>query len=500
MRILLVVLSAFALLVASLGAGGYAVRGAGAGQDALFAPRTLDRDLDPVIVTGQDMPAFLNAPLAELFVYAYRGGTWQQIPWQFDDVEHGIVTPDSNGLLDGPDQLVFMAADTGDQAPADSWPPGTSSEAYPRYELTVTDPLDPARQGWAYLYRSRVLVPVVTTDYVSYDAGQALIISDRYRLGLMINHPGFDRLELNGSGVDILDRTKIRLEFQFMAPQTEDDIDISPPTLTRDGRVRVVLNGGDILGYRGLQVGRMAIDLSGVPVPLLSGRLSTDLSPAASGSRYFDPNIPAGVLVDGFPDVVPASPAARWSQVSGPTGSVVRVVDFSGAGGTPSTYYKDDQTLDNSDTGDKRSYGDAGVKVQNPLKKFTFRNWNYMLPAGQPNVGALYDAYARNPLQVTAQEQQNPNVPTATPTPTAIPTATPTPTSTYTPTPTATATASATPTATSSPTPTATFTPTPTLTPTETPTASPTFAATDTPVPTATPPPGWCLYLPLSLR
>ncbi len=354
-----------------------------------LAARTLDRDLDPAIATGQDMPAFLNAPLSQLYVYAYAGGAWQQIPWQLDDVQSGVVLTATNGLLDSPDQLVFMAADTGDQAPADSWIADVSAAAYPRYELAVTDPISPTHRGWAYVYRSATLTATVTADYVSYDTAQALMITDRYRFGSIINHPGFDRLELNGSGVDILDRTKIRAELQFLGTQTENDIAADPPALTRDGRVRVVLNGGNILAYRALQAVKLPVDLSVAPVPVLSFRVSNDLSPAASGSRYFDPNTPAGVVVDGSPDTVAASPAARWSQVSGSTGSVVRVVDLSEAGGTASTYYKDDQATDNSDTGDKKSYGDAGVKVQNPAKKFNFRNWNYILPADQPNVGAV---------------------------------------------------------------------------------------------------------------
>ena len=41
------------------------------------AARTLGRNGDAVIVTGQQMPLFSGAPLAQLFVYIYSGGTWR---------------------------------------------------------------------------------------------------------------------------------------------------------------------------------------------------------------------------------------------------------------------------------------------------------------------------------------------------------------------------------------------------------------------------------------
>ena len=59
--------------------------------DGPLAARTLDRDADAVIVTGARLPGFAGAPLNQLFVYAYRGGQWQQIPWQFDEVKNGAL-------------------------------------------------------------------------------------------------------------------------------------------------------------------------------------------------------------------------------------------------------------------------------------------------------------------------------------------------------------------------------------------------------------------------
>ena len=91
---------------------------------------------------------------------------------------------------------------------------------------------------------------------------QALLTSDRYKLGQMTDHPAFDRLELNGSGVDILDRTKIHVSFSFLGLQTEDDHATTPPVLTRAGHVRVVLNGGGILAYRAFYSNTIDVDLT----------------------------------------------------------------------------------------------------------------------------------------------------------------------------------------------------------------------------------------------
>jgi hypothetical protein len=424
---------------------------------------TLDRTLDPVVVMGTALPAFAGAPLTQLFVFKYSGGAWSQIPWQFDEVKGDAIVAADNGLLDGPDQLVFMAADIGDQAPSVAWITDSNSTAYPRYELAITDPLASAKQGWVYVYRSATLIPASVGDYVTYDVGQALMVSDRYRLGLFTAFPGFDRLELNGSGVDILDRTKIRLKLQFVSSvKTEQDIALTGPvTLTRAGHVRVVISGGTLIGYRALYLSILPVDLTTIPVRAEWGRFSADMSPAAAGSRYFDPNVAAGVIVDGAPDTVPAAPAADWAQVSGTTGTIVRVLNYAGAGGTPSSYYRDDQTTDPNDTGDKMSYGDAGVQIDNPARQFTFENWNYILPANQPNIGAEYREYALNPLQVQAIEQVDPNfiTPTATATVTSIATATSAPTSTVTPTVTLTATNTVASTMTPTVTPTATRTP-----------------------------------------
>jgi hypothetical protein len=399
------------------------------------APRTLDRNLDPVILTGQKLSSFAQAPLGQLFVYAYQGSAWRQIPWQFDEVQGGKIVASEDNLLDNDDQLVFMAADTGEQAPAAAWIGDASSRQYPRYELAVSDPINPSKQGWVYVYRSATLTCTVTQDYASFDTAQYAVRTSQYVLGLLLRKIGVDRLEMNGSGIDILDRTKIRVAVPGFGTYSEDsDILATPlPTLVKDGPVRVVAalrsNGLEpvhVIGYRALF--QYALDLS-LPLSLSSLRISADQTAAASGSTYYDANATAGVTVDGRPDSVPASPATRWFQVSGTTGTAFLTVDYSAAG-TANTYYKDDATVDAADTGDKMSYGDAGVLLTNPGHSVSLTLTGYILPPSQPRVGPTYLAYVQQPLQTQATEQLAAGTPSVTTSPTRTPTVTATPTRT----------------------------------------------------------------------
>ena len=73
-----------------------------------------------------------------------------------------------------------------------------------------------------------------------------------------------------------------------------------------------------------------------------------------------------------------------------------------GLGGTQSTYYKDDSTVDSDDTGDQRSYGDAGLQVDDPnAGTYTILGHVYFLTETTANVGATYLDYYDNPLQAS---------------------------------------------------------------------------------------------------
>jgi hypothetical protein len=378
----------------------------------LASPKTLARDDDHVIVKGSQMPAFDGVAFHDLFVYAYDGA-WKQIPWQFDEVAGGQITGTVNSTLNAQDELVFMASDTGAQAPAGSWIANADSRRYSRYQITVTDPINPTKKGWVYVYRSATATETVTTDYVSYNAATWVFTAQKYILGIIPYRMSANRLEMNGSGVDVLDRTKIRAFFpQFPLLVNEDELELAETPTTRDGRVRAYATLTDgagneitLIGYRSTYT--FDFDLNFEPTGYIVGslRLSADMSAAASGSKYYDANTPAGVTVDGLTDTVPSSPATDWWQISGVTGTAVQIADASLVGGTRTNYYKDNKTPDSGDTGDKVSYADCGAYIDHPNARIRFGLFYYILPANQPNVGATYWNRAMHPLTATATAQ-----------------------------------------------------------------------------------------------
>ena len=373
----------------------------------------LDRPEDVVIVTGDRLPAFEGIAFDQLFVYAYTHGVWKQVPWQFDEVAGGHITTTEDSLLDADDQLLFMASDVGDQASKEAWIGDVGSRQHPRYEIMVSDPLRPSKKGWVYVYWSTTDTDTVTTDYVDYDRATWLFTTPRYILGTVPNRMIADRLEMNGSGVDILDRTKFRVSIpDFSLLLTENEVSLAYPPAVRDGRVRafVTLSEGPseltLIGYRSRYEFVFDLDFSPWVTAVDWVRLSADLNPSAIGSTYYDANTIAGVPVDGQADSVTASPPTDWWQISGNTGTVVQIADLSQLGITRTNYYKDDQTIDPADTGDHRSYADCGAYVEKVNPHMVFHLWYYILPANQASVGSTYQDAVQHPLQITVSEQQ----------------------------------------------------------------------------------------------
>ncbi len=408
------------------------------------------RPLDPVVLTGDQMAGWNGVPLDRLFLYAYRqsSGTWEQIPWQFDEKQSGVYVTNEDGKLDADDELAFMARDCGDRAQASQWIADADARSHKRYEITVTDPMHAGERCWVYLYRSATLNKTVARDYVGYSDHTAA--SDAYRLTLQGNQLIAADLTFFDNTVDVLDRTKVRAKVGSFV-LTEDGLIAADPRSDwygiRDGNVRTITRfvGYDVdtgqsyilltlLNYRDMFYEHVTFDLSDLTPTLDEFRYSADLTPAMAGGTYYDANTANGVPVDGHADAVAATPFSPWNQVSHPTlGAIVQIIDPSPMGGTAQTYYRDHESYDNDDTGDHKSYADPGVLVLGGSANLDFRVWYYVLPAGQPNVGASYAEAAMHPLQAQAVSQERAE---ATATPTATPTFTPTPIATTTPTPT----------------------------------------------------------------
>jgi len=366
--------------------------------------KTLERDVEPVIVRGASVDAFSGIPVNQLILYTYTGSTWLQIPAQVDEVTAGgSYALIEDGLLDANDEIVFMAKDLGSQAPADSALPAVLPIDLRWYEIEVSDPTSPAGKGWAYLVRSRVLDPTSPDDYVDFDPAAHRINGENYSLGFATPDPWADYLTLGGSGVDILDRTKMRLacKVPFICPITEEEGAELQDDLVKDGPVRVIVRSGRVLAY-----GTVASWVTVIDIPeLLAGdiRFSTDFSSMVSGAVYYNAAVPMGVTADGIPDAVAEEPLSPWWQLSTAAGTLVYAADTTPIGGTQSNYYVDDATVDASDTGDQRHYGDTGVSIQGPNLEFSYTFALYVLPGVQPNQGETYAAYLAQPLSVSTQ-------------------------------------------------------------------------------------------------
>ena len=404
--------------------------------------KSLTRDLEPVVVYGSQVSGLIGAPVDDLFVYTFNGEVLSgQIPVQIDEVTaDGNYTATEDGLLDANDQIVFMAIDLEDRPADPTILTGTLAISATWYEIEVSDPLSPNQRGWAYLVRSSTLTPEFSEDYVNVTSGDPswTIDADGYAIHLSAALPAIDYLAMNGSGVDILDRSKIRVVLDFLGSpvyMTEADLTNPDTVLVKDGPVRGILRQAvsvspgvpsseaglatTNLAYASLMDTTTQISFT-LPdlVDLTSIRMSVDFNSAASasGATFYNANTPpGGEPVDGNPDPVARTPLSNWAQVSHTTGRFIHVFDTAPAGGTQSNYYCDDDsagTLEcdaTPETGDGVAYGDVGISIEGNIRQsFTAESSLFILPpaaGGEDNVGASYSDYHHNPLSVRTRLQ-----------------------------------------------------------------------------------------------
>lgn len=402
--------------------------------------KSITRDLEPVVVYGSQVPSLIGASVDDLFVYTFNGEVLSgQIPFQIDEVTAGgNYTTTDDGLLGANDEIVFMAMDLGDR-PADPTilinPLSTSGNWY---ELEAGDPLSPNQKGWAYLVHSSALTPGFGDDYVDITsvAQSFTIDAAQYELHLSTVLPAIDYLAMNGSGSDILDRSKIRVVLEFLGSPfylTEGDLTNPDTVLVKDGPVRGILRQTAVASPGGTssEVGLVTTNLAYASlvdttaeisftlpslVELTYARMSIDLDSGASGATFYNANTsPGGEIIDGDPDTVAGTPLSNWAQISHPSGRLIWVVDPSLVGGTQANYYCDDNgagTLEcdaTPETGDGVAYGDAGISIEGNISEdFTTESSFFILPSaggGQDNVGATYNDYHFNPIGVSTRFQ-----------------------------------------------------------------------------------------------
>jgi hypothetical protein len=375
----------------------------------------VDNSFQPVVVAGAQVGALLGMPVTELFVYSYSDGAWTQIPYQIDEKtpnENGdrVYTAEGDGRLDADEEIVFMLKDMGGQAPPPAWVEGAETDS----RIEVAAQASGGSRRWAYLFHGPQLSQTFEADYVRFSGAAQRVIAEHYQAGFLDNGTGLNELRLNNSGVDILDRTKLRLEIVvrvFGIPvrrlscnednlTQEDGCGLEPKPISpvKDGPVRLVWSEGGGFVYGSLFQTQNEVDLSALPgiasATIESFRFSWDFAEqgvaTSTPTTYLDANMSGPVVIDGQPDTVPTQSVPAWRQISHATGTIIMTTDLSAAGGTQRNYYKDDSTFDPDDTGDGLSYGDNGFSIDNPNTSFTLETSLLVLPPTEDNVGAAY--------------------------------------------------------------------------------------------------------------
>jgi hypothetical protein len=381
---------------------------------------TLTRDLDPVVLDGSDLPGLTG--LAPSSVVAFRfEATWVQIPVQIDERDtvtfnqvYGGAYPqadidietytdagtyvgaDSDPLFDDDDELVLMAKDAGDPAPAAvSLPTGVVAGS--GVQLWIADSLD-GGVGFVYLFETDgSLTPDAGADYVSYDfdlvAGSypgdydlangpnpetSTVVTPIYETEFSDRwiRPVTKVKAGTASGVDILDRHK-NLFAPGVCTRSEETFSNGEGAFFAniDGPVRAIrsymgANSGPLTQRRHLfYEGRQDL-ATFLRVHAINAMIDLyDYSPAASGMTYYNSNNTGGVTIDGSPDSVTAG-LPVWEMVTGAQGTLIIAGSIDTDIGSPTitSYYDDDTTPSNKQcTGDDFEYGQSGIWITSAI-------------------------------------------------------------------------------------------------------------------------------------
>ncbi|MDZ7268618.1 MAG: T9SS type A sorting domain-containing protein [candidate division KSB1 bacterium] len=427
--------------------------------------KTLGRQFDPVVFDAINTPVLLGLTIDSLTAYRYSlsGDQWLPIPFQIDKVDsNGSFFGNETGPIDANDEVVFMPGDAGDRAPADKWLDDAGARRHPRIELALDDPLAPGGQAWVYLYRNVSNRPSVT-GYLSYDRGSSNTAGTDTVFGLTykVAHagnglPNFTAIKRSsGFTGNLIDRLKVRVNGSATVPI----IGRLPYTIDEQTNLQFgSLNfaSGPVRGYR-LLADTLVIIVFNVPFlklpfsfemqyfPYSSSiifknatidsadaetfgishiRQSLDLNENSAGltRQFFNAQNPGGITIDGVADsginTAVVDERVNWllashRPASGDPFGLLVLVTVPKIGTTRNLYFKDNSTVDATDTGDQKSFGDFGVQVdgQKIQGRFSFDFSTYHLDAFGEAVatGEQFKNWQENPLVVTATAQTFPS-------------------------------------------------------------------------------------------
>ncbi len=223
--------------------------------------RPLDRDVDPVVIKGEQLRTLLGKPISSIRVAAVRTNGLEPVPFQIDERDEDneyvfTAGPDKGtdrdkGLFDANDELIVMARDLGDQLEG-GYPAQKGAQPATVKEIVIRDPID-GKRGYAYVTSWAGEPPApATKDYVTYKSGEDLVEATSFAVGFNKETPfAIDRSmirkangQFSDNRVDIL---KVRLKstiFRFY-DFDRDQADFGSKTAAWiDGPVRVILHKG----------------------------------------------------------------------------------------------------------------------------------------------------------------------------------------------------------------------------------------------------------------
>jgi len=397
-----------------------------------------ERLYEPKVLWGDKLSAFYGCPVNQIYLYAWDEAqqSWRMMPFQIDERirtndpfsdeslrhfysvpnEYGIALDD--GLFDSDDELVFMIRDMGDRAPEKKWLDNAESKAFSRIELAATDPYDPSRIAYAYLFRSSTIQEPVPTPYGFVYHSQADSVETSFYTVKLDEAMGLVKsITIKppyGTGVDIFDRQKMRVKARLgvgsigdvQIDATEEFIKLLPhyrmitpkPVVRLVREVRETFQFGEeevennlafylttkFYPFNGVVKGGSALDEASLrqampnwedPFLLFEVlRQSWDLNAAAAGMRYYSKHND-GILIDGQPDEVNRQidrPIREWNLVSGSQGALFTMTTLPDTvARSISLYFYDNQaggtgdpdSLEFVDTGEDGSYGDFGLSL-----------------------------------------------------------------------------------------------------------------------------------------
>ncbi|MFC1569314.1 T9SS type A sorting domain-containing protein [bacterium] len=332
---------------------------------------------------------------------------------------------EKDGLLSDTDEVVVLAKDFGDRAMPDQWPLDVPARYNNRFEIQITDPLNPSESTYAYIFLSSSMTQLNTSyfninqedDWVKTPTYTVWHAGHGFQAGLYLHKAA------GGDSVNIVERQKFRVIGKISGINEEIAI-----LEEQDGPIKLLgglasidayvgpkeiqyLAGSKIRLHRYLELeyrfsGKVltqSIDQRGsykfhttfyptfaewqsgeLNIPKISDinirevRLTTDLRSNAWGMQFYNPyNFDPPLRVDKtgntYDNTIPwpgdswhmivANPADPEKRVNNASLLTVTKIPTVPLYSKGKFYYKDSQSKVAHDTGDEKSWGDTGFQM-----------------------------------------------------------------------------------------------------------------------------------------